>query len=144
MTDALNQFLGLSKNLLGPSRDNRIPLEISLSRVRHELNRLSARAAGRDLTPDWSEFPRCRRLRSLRTSTRSLDPRKDNRVPPAHLSQSELGIACGLSGSFISKFESGNQKPWRGAQEAIAAFFDLPIHEVFPEYTEATDHDQLA
>lgn len=130
LDNELERFLGLSKKLLGEQRDRTIPLDANLTRLRAELARIRNKAAGRDVDPTWTEFPRCQRLKALRRSHPNLNPRKRHQ----HLTQSQLGQACQISGSYISKFESGMQRPWPAAQEAIAAFFERPIASVFPEY----------
>lgn len=75
------------------------------------------------------EFPPCETLRKIRTAK--------------NLSQVQLAIAITEQGlgevgsNFISRFETGGQKPWKKARAALSRALDVPENELFPELSSA-------
>ncbi len=78
-----------------------------------------------ELCPErFRVYPRCATLARLRIA--------------AGLSQTRMGVFMGregrpIQGTYVSKFENGQQLPWRGAIEGACAFFKKTEDEVFPE-----------
>lgn len=76
------------------------------------------------VTSKQSEFPRCLTLKRKREEL--------------GLSQKALTMLLAQHGynvasNYISRFECGLQKPWRGAKEGLCAALSMSESDLFPE-----------